>query len=76
MTAAERLDARNDVILSIADIDEKLSGLFTGTTSYRAVAEARELLDIRLELAVDLIAMGGQPGPAPVQLSGGKAVAV
>jgi hypothetical protein len=68
MSAAEKLDERNDVMLALADTDEKLKALFTEGGSYRVVAECRELLDIRAELADTLIAMGGQPGPAPIQL--------
>lgn len=75
MTAAEKLEERNDVMLALADTDAKLAALFTGDPSYRVAAECRELLDIRLELADTLTAMGGQPGPAPVDLSE-KAVAV
>lgn len=74
MTAAERLAERNDVILAIADTDAKLRRLFTEGKSYRAVAECRELLDIRNAQAATLIALGGQPAPAPHDLP--KEVAV
>lgn len=68
MTARERLEERNDVIASIQDVDDKLRSLFGAGKSYRAVAECRELLDIRNDLCATLHAMGGQPGPAPLDI--------
>jgi hypothetical protein len=75
MSAAERLDERNDVMIALADIDAKLTERFGDKPSYRSAAECRELLDIRDELAATLISMGGQPGPAPVSLPFPKVVA-
>lgn len=68
MTAAEKLEQRNDIMLALADTDAKLRSLFSGGTSYRAVAEARELLDIRADQAEVAVALGCQPSPVPHDL--------
>lgn len=65
MSAAERMQERNDIILTIRDIDDRLTALYS-EQSYRSAAECRELLDIRNDQCATLIALGGQPGPAPL----------
>ena len=65
MTAAETLAARNDLILCLRDVDAKLRALFGQKHSNRVYAECLELLDLRYELAYDLVCMGGDPGDDP-----------
>lgn len=65
MTAAETLAKRNDVMLCLRDVDGKLESLFGQKHSNRVYAECLELLDIRYELAYELVCMGGDPGVDP-----------
>lgn len=65
MSAAEKLAERNDIIIALADTDQKLAEALSGQHTYRKVGECRELLGIRQDQADALIALGGEPGPTP-----------
>ena len=66
MSAAELLASRNEVILSLRAVDKRLGELFCFPHTHRAYAESLNLLDLRADLAADLVRLGGDPGVDPV----------
>lgn len=66
LSAAEHLAIRNELIKGLADLDARLSWLAKQEPSNRIVAEFRELVALRAELADDLTSLNGQAAPMPL----------
>lgn len=74
MRASEKLAARNEAFVRLASIDVELRATFDLDPSLRSAGAARKLLTERAKWADRVIALNGQPGPAPVNAPQAQAV--
>ena len=66
MTAAAKLAERNITIAELKATESALDSLFAQPFSNRVYAQCQELLDNREFLAGQVVMLGGDPGPNPV----------
>jgi len=65
MTAAQFLEERNALMTALYECDHRLRFLFGQDYTNRVYAESLELLELRADLASQIVLAGGDPGPDP-----------
>lgn len=72
--ASERLAARNEAFMHLAEVDARLREVFGLDPSLRTAGTARKLLAQRAKWADRIVELSGQPGPAPTDIVRAQAV--